>query len=167
MTTQEYRSVSFTVPIIVTMLLLQEASGVAQTTVTVIAAMAATGFVFIVAHFVWTPILRKTGLWWSTLLLGCAIVAGFLAAAVTGVKLGAPAGFAWKLSVNSAIMVLLFSWVLAALRAAQEPKSPDQPSESKPPSRLFRPGRPSPALGLSAVGRSNPSKGARLDPQSW
>ena len=166
MTTQEYRPLSSAVPLIVILLLLPEAGGIAQTTVTGIAAMATTGLVFVVAHFVWAPLLRKTGFWWSALLLGCAIVAGVLTAIVAGFKLGAPAGFAWKLSVKSATMVLLFSWVLAALRAAQESKSPDQPSEFRPPSRLFRPGRPSPALGLSAASRSNPTPGARLDLQS-
>ena len=129
-------SVAFPLPI--TFLVVQASSGVAQSIAAVIAAIATTGIVYIAAPVVWAPILRKVGFWWSSMLLGGAIVAVAFAAIIAGVKLGVPRR-AWELPVSAALAGLLFSWALAAIRGAQDMKGPTISQSRYSPSAVFRP----------------------------
>ena len=132
MSTQTPKVFLLPVPMFVACYLVFGANGVPQLIAAVAAAIAANIFIFLGAHFVWTPLLKKAGLWWSSLLLGCAIVALGLAAAVAHIKLGDPRGM-WDLLLKAAIVGLLFSWCLAALRGAQDKKKPSlQSSEPTP-----------------------------------
>lgn len=112
------------VPIFVVLFLVLGASGVPQVMAAVAASIAANILIFAGAHFVWTPLLRRSGLWRSGLLLGCALVAAGLAAAVARMKWSDYRGMG-EVSLKAAIACLLFSWTLAALRGAQKGKTPD------------------------------------------
>ena len=128
MSTQTPKVFLLPVPMFVALFLVFGASGVPQLLAAVVAAIATNIFIFLGAHFVWTPLLKRAGFWWSSFLLGCAIVAVGLAAAVAHIKLGDPRGMG-ELSLKAAIAGLLFSWCLAAMRGAQDKKTPNQSSE--------------------------------------
>jgi hypothetical protein len=128
MSTQNSGDLSPAVPLIVALVLVREAGGAAQTMAAVIATIATTVLVPIAAGIVWTPLLRKPGFWWSSLVLGFAIAAVGLAAAAAGVELGGLRGMG-RLSLSAAMMGLIFSWGLAAIRGAQHKKQPLQSSD--------------------------------------
>jgi hypothetical protein len=128
MGTQNSKNFAIFAPLFITLIIVQGASGIAQTVAVVIEAFATTVFVHLAARFVWAPILKKTGFWWSSVFLGSAIVALGLAAAIAGTELGGLRGI-WSLLPYVANAGLLFSWVLAAIRGAQDRKAPTQPSD--------------------------------------
>lgn len=118
------KNISVTVPMFIVLFLAQDGSGVVQTVFAVVGALATAGFGHFAAHFVWTPFLRKVGFWWSALCLGCAIVVVGLAAASAGIRLGVPRAV-WTPLVTAATGGVLFSWVFAAMRGAQDKEVPD------------------------------------------
>jgi hypothetical protein len=125
MTPKDPRNFSPAVPLIVGILLMKEAQGAAETTVAVFAVIATVAFVNPAANRVWAPLLRRAGFWRTSLLLGGALSAVGLGAAAISTRLGLSSGMR-NILLQSAIAGLLYSWGLAALRAAQdgnEPKS--------------------------------------------
>jgi hypothetical protein len=84
--------------------------------VAILSALLATAvFVWFAARLAWTPLIKKSGLWPSSILLISAIIGVVL----IGVKIGG-FGFAWMLTVKATICGLLFSWGFAAVRCAQD-----------------------------------------------
>ena len=133
MSEQKAKGFSFVVPMVLTLVMEQIADGAVQIGLTVIAAVATTLFVYLMAHFVWAPVLKRFGIWWSSLLLGFAIIAVGLASAVGGLKMANHRG-KWDLSQTAAIVGLLFSWALAAIRGSQD----GEESRLSPDPRLIR-----------------------------
>ncbi len=139
---QDHQTALFTYPIIVTVLLLQTARGAAQMIVAGIMVVATVFFVRLAAHYIWTPLFKKTGFWTTSLLLGGSIIAGGLAMVAAGATLGRPAGFALKLVSAATAAGLLCSWALAAMRCAQDKPRATGQSRGHPHSVLFRPSPP-------------------------
>lgn len=138
MVAPDSKSLSWTAPVMV--FVLQFPHGLAQTLATVGAATATTAFIYLAARFVWMPVFKKKGLRRAAVWLGIAIVAGLLATAIAGaLKLGDPGGFAWHLAENCAVVGLLFSWGIAAIRGAERKTSPTLPESQRSASVLFRP----------------------------
>jgi hypothetical protein len=125
---QNSKNFAIFVPLFITLIIVRGASGIAQTVAVVFEAFATTVFVHLAARFLWAPLLKKTGFWWSNLFLGSAIVAIGLAAAIAGTELGGLRGI-WSLSAYVANAGLLFSWALATIRGVEDKKAPSQSSD--------------------------------------
>lgn len=119
---QDSKNFSDAFPLIVIFIALMQAHGTGQIVVAAIAAFATSSFIPVVAGLAWAPLLKRAGLWWTSLFLVLAIVA-----AVAGIRLG---GFhdVDHVLTSAAISGLLFSWMLAAMNAAEDSKSPDRRS---------------------------------------
>jgi hypothetical protein len=128
MGSQNSKNFAIAVPVVIALIVVQGASGVASTMAVVIEAIATTFFVYLAAGFIWAPLLKRIGFWWSSLFLGSAIVAMGLAAAIAGAKLGGLRGI-WSVSLYAANTGLLLSWALAAVRGAQDKITPTQSSD--------------------------------------
>ena len=126
MSAQPTKSFSFTLPVLLVVLVGKMPHGFAQTSLTLAAAFLTMVFIPFGARLVWTPVFEKGGLRWATVLLVCSLLTGFVATiAASATKLGDPSGFSWYLASRCVIAGLLFSWGLAAVRGAQE-KEPNQ-----------------------------------------
>jgi hypothetical protein len=118
MSMRDAKGFTYVLPIIVVLALFATPSGGVQIVAAGVAAVVTVIFIHVAAGLVWTPLLDRTGIWTSALILGCAILAEFVLAAVAARLLGD--GFMLKLTSHAALSVLLFSWVLAAIRRAQD-----------------------------------------------
>jgi hypothetical protein len=118
MSMRDTKGFTYGLPIIVVLTLFTTPSGVLQIIAAGVAAIAAVIFIHLAAGLLWTPLLDRTGIWTSALILGCAILAEFMLAAAATRLLGD--GFMLKLTSHAALAVLMFSWGLAAIRRAQD-----------------------------------------------
>lgn len=126
------------IPVVVVLYLAQTNAGLSQALATSVAVIPTIAAVYLGAHFVWSLLLKRRGIWWpSGLLLGALVTVGF-AAAVARVKFGDTSGYI-ELSMKAAMAALLFGWAVAALRQAQEKRLPGTPAgPAAPASRLVR-----------------------------
>ena len=120
-------SFSAALPLIVMFIMMQQSHfGVGQLVIAAVAALATNSFIPVVADLVWMPLLRKLGFWWTSLLLGFAIVAACFAPTLAGVR---PGDFLGKVLLSASTTGALFSWVLAAMRGAEDTKARSQLSD--------------------------------------
>jgi predicted permease len=119
---QDSKALSFALPLIIVLLLVQEAADGTQTVVAAILAIAAIAFTHFGARFVWPAFFRRIGFWRASALL----VAGIASVCAIAMILGGTLHVAYsalKLPVSAITIGLLFSWGLAALENASEKKA--------------------------------------------
>jgi|HubBroStandDraft_6_1064221.scaffolds.fasta_scaffold663031_2 hypothetical protein len=136
MSAQNTKYLTSAVPLIVALTVVQEAGGFASGIVTFFLTIA---FLYLAGHFVWPPLLKKAGSWWSCLILGYAIVTVGIAVAVAGIELAGLRGI-WNLTLYFIIVGLFLGWALAALRGAQDKKEPNHLLDLTSPSVTPSPG---------------------------
>ncbi len=100
-------------------MLLRNADGFVGIVGALVMAIFPTISVHLAARFVWAPVLKKTGLWWSVLVLGCAIAAMVVATGIIGAKLGGRGAMS-NLWVATSVAVLFLGWALASIRGIQD-----------------------------------------------
>lgn len=138
MTSSDAKNFSVTLPVVVVLLSLPPSAGFLPVAAAVAAAGVTIPVVYRAAHLIWTPLLARVGFVRTSLLLGGAIVALGVAAAFTSRYFHA-GGWAGNLALRSAIMGLLLSWALAAVRGARaEQAGRSSPTATEVPSRLWR-----------------------------
>jgi hypothetical protein len=94
--------------------------GVAQVAASLVALAATAGFIYGAARLAWIPLLRKTGLWVSSVVLVAALVLAVVGLGAASLAVGAQ-GFARTLPTVAAVTGLLFSWGQAAIHGADAP----------------------------------------------
>jgi hypothetical protein len=125
-------------PLIVIFIMMMQARSGAHLVLAGFAALATISFIPVVANLAWAPLLKKAGLWWTALLLGCAIVSVIVGAGISGINRGGSHGI-WNVLLGAATSGLLFSWVLAAMTCAEDTVPPNPYSGPAPiRSRLIR-----------------------------
>jgi hypothetical protein len=135
---QDAKAFSDSYPLIVIFIMMLQARGGVQLVLAGFAALATISFIPVVANLAWAPMLKKAGLWWTALLLGCAIVSVIIGAGITGPHRGGSHGIGNAL-LGAATSGLLFSWVLAAMNCAEDTASSNPYSGPTPiRSRLIR-----------------------------
>jgi hypothetical protein len=138
MSSPDAKNFSAAIPVVVVLMTITPAGGVAPMVATAAAAVATIAAAYLAAQFVWSPLFVRAGFVRTSLLLVGALMALGLAAAVAG-RYFRRDDWMGVLVLRSAILGLLLSWTLAAIWGAQakrEAASSLAPTEAR--SRLWR-----------------------------